>query len=119
MSLGLITILEEVAGGGTGVSRTLRCSIVGDDSYPTSGTVLFEALFQAATLAAGIKGSVKGATVVAVQMEQGFNGVIQDFDLHYDHINDKLMATVRSTAAQVANAVDMSGTPFGVLITVK
>jgi hypothetical protein len=117
MSLGLITVLEEVAVQGP--TRTLRCSIVGDDSYPTGGTVGFTALLQAATLAAGVLGSVKGAEIVDFRHVQGGGGTIVDSELHYDHTNDTLMAVVLSTAAQTANAVDLSTNTYVCLITVK
>lgn len=111
MALGTITIIEEVAAQGPVMLQ--RCTIVGDDSYPTGGTTGFEALYQAAVKAAGILSDGAGRQIVHVANENKGDAD----ELAYDHANDKLMAFVRSTAAEVANTTDMSGTTFNVLIT--
>ena len=86
-----------------------RVTFPGDDSYPTGGTADFTDFIKAAFDDAGIE-------VLAVIQD---GPVAADFRLDYDKANDKLVATVPSTGAQVANAVDMSSTTFECLIVAK
>ena len=108
MALGAITGVAAVGHEG-GPEFIERVTIVGDGSYPTGGT----ALFQAAVRAALGKGNLELLAVI----HQGPIGA--DFVIAYDKANDKLTARVASTGVEVAGAVDMSGTTLEALIFAK
>ncbi len=108
MALGAFTVDNEIGRKGGPLSMA-RLTVVGDTSYPTGGTVGFAALVAAAL---GITGIVVEAVV-----HQG--PVTADFLITYDKANDKLTARVASTGVEVANAVNMSGTTFELLVIGK
>lgn len=81
----------------------IRLSFLGDDSYPTGGSINFQAFVRAA---------VSGRAVEVIDVVPGDCG---DNVPSYDKTNDKLFVRVMSTAAQVANAVDLSGVTFNLL----
>lgn len=108
MSLGAFTVANEIGRKGGPLSMA-RLTIVGDASYPTGGTPDFAALVATAL-------GITGIEIEAV-IHQG--PVTADFAVAYDKANDKLTARVISTGAQVANAVDLSGTTFEVLVIGK
>lgn len=85
----------------------LRVSFAGDGSYPTGGTVDFEGTLQAAFASAGLK----GLAVLGVISE-----ICGDNKCEYDFANDKLFVRVISTGVEVANAVNLSGTTFNLLV---
>jgi len=95
MALGTMTIVEQVSPEGP--LYIDRCTLVGDGAYPSGGTAGFEATYQAAAVAAGMKNAV-GRTIVMVH---------QDHDaelnaLEYDHANDKLFGRVKTTGVESA-----------------
>lgn len=102
MALGTITLADKA-------SRPIfydHISVPGDGSYPTGGTVDFEGSFQAAT---GVKGGREVDAVIDV-------GGDASTYLLYNKATDKLMAFVRTTGVEVANAVNLSGTTFKLLV---
>ena len=96
---------ESIAGGNLFVDNL---SFLGDDSYPTGGTP-FDSY---------IKTQLGDARdVVAV-----ISGDCGIWDVKYvpgDDALGLLMAFVRSTGVEVANAVDMSGTTFQITVISK
>lgn len=108
MALGAITSTAAV-GHENGPIFIEAVTIVGDDSYPTGGTTGAEALIRAAL--------GKGDVDVLAVIHQGPIGA--DFALSYDKANDTLIARVWSTAAEVGNGTNMSGTTFECLVIAK
>lgn len=111
MSLGIFTIVEQVASDGPLFID--RCTLVGDGTYPAGGTPDFEALYQAAAVAAGLK-NAGGRTIVMLH---------QDHDtelsaLEYDHANDKLFARVKTTGVESA-VTNQSGITYVLTIVSK
>ena len=110
MALGTITLVEQVAAQGPIFYD--RLTIVGDTSYTTGGTVAFTASLQAVA-------GMEGKEIVGLWVENGQGGTVFDNDLFFDHTTDTLVATVLSTAAEVGNAVNLSGSTFSVLVASK
>ena len=103
MSLGTITIP-----GGADAQGPIfhdRISFVGDDAYPTGGTVGFNALLQAVTK--------DQREVLAVIGNDGTNAY------EYDFANDTLIARVMATGAEVADTTDLSGATANLLVISK
>lgn len=105
MSLGTITQIEEVGRSGGPIILAL-VTIVGDDDYTTGGTVAFQDFIRA-ELDADVE------LLAVIQQNIG------DFRAMYDKANDKLIVDVMSTGVEVANATDISGTTFELLIVAK
>jgi hypothetical protein len=105
MALGTLAIVSSVVGGGIFVDR---CTLVGDGSYPTGGSTGLLAKLRTLHKSNGL-------SILSVKPE-GDNG---DRLPEYDHANAKLKVRVISTAAEVANATDLSGVTFGLVITSK
>ena len=103
MALGALTIVERI--DSQGPRRISRCTLVGDGAYPTGGSTGLLAALRTALKSAG-------ENIISVKAE-GNNG---DRLLEYDHANEKLIVRVISTAAEVANAVDLSGVTFGLVV---
>lgn len=106
MSLGAMTLSNEIGRKGGPISQA-RISFLGDDSYPTGGTAGLNALVAAAL----------GVTSVVIEAVVQQN--LSDHVARYDKTNDKLMVQLMSTGAEVANAVDLSGTTFELLVIAK
>lgn len=106
MAIGTIT-----RGDGTGEKPSTPSffdplSFLGDDSYTTGGTLAFEASYRAAMLG--------NRQVIAV--------ISGDCGLHvavYDAATDALKVYLRSTGAEVANAVDLSSVTFNLVVISK
>ena len=107
MSLGAIAVSKE-AGREGGPVIAARITVVGDDSYPTGGTAGFAALVAAAL---GIAGTLD---ILAVEQQS-----LSDHVARYDRANDKLIFQLMSTGAEVANAVNLSGITFQLLVTAR
>lgn len=105
MALGAITAGVEVGrSGGPSISKLI--SFVGDDSYPTGGTLTFQALVRTAV----------GADVEVLA------AVAQDCGLFlpvYDKAADALLVRNLTDGSEVTNATDLSGTTFNVLVVAK
>ena len=103
MSIGAITKPASVGAVPKSPTFTDLISFAGDDAYPTGGTVDFQDTFRAAV---GDNREVMGV----IAQDCGANDVV------YDKANDTLVVRVRATGAEVANATDLSGTTFNVLV---
>jgi hypothetical protein len=109
MANGIGTITTSTAGGGGMPSAPVfmdRISFPGDGNYTTGGTVAFEASFRA-------KIGENRTIIDVIAGDCGNNKAV------YDRTNDKLKVLVGSTGAEVANATDLSGTTFNVLVISK
>lgn len=104
MTLGALTVIDKSASQGPVFYD--RITLVGDNSYPTNGSVGLQALFQAAILS--------HRTIIAVV--PAFCG---DAVPSYDPVTDKLKVQVMSTAAEVGNGVDESGLTYKLLVISK
>jgi len=102
MPLGNLTVVERI--DALGPMRALRCTVVGDNAYPTGGSP---------GLLAKIRAALKGQENIVAVFGQGDNG---DRLLEYDHANDKLRVRVISTGAEVAPANDQSSATYGLVI---
>lgn len=106
MALGTITAGVEVGRSG-GPTILQNMSFLGDSSYPTGGTVGFQALARTAVGGESIE-------ILAV--------VAQDCGLFlpvYDKATDKLLVRNLTDGSEVTAAVDLSGTTFNVLVVAK
>ena len=101
------TLTSEVGREG-GPVIAARISFLGDDSYPTGGSINFAA-FVGAALGVG-----SNLQILAVIPQNNSNN-----DLRYDATNDTLIALVASTGVEVANTTDLSGTTFEALVIAK
>lgn len=103
MSIGALTrdtVAVKAAGEATFVDLI---SLVGDDSYPTGGSLGVEAALKA------LVGD--GREILSVQ-DAASNGART---CRWDYANKKLL--VFAAGAEVANATDLSGTSFKLLVT--
>lgn len=106
MALGTITLVDQAQKSPSTPVFLDEVTIVGDGSYPTGGTVGFQALFRAAT-------GIKENRIIDAVIDIG--GIAGHYPL-YDAANDKLMTFVRTTGVETANAVNLSATTFRVLV---
>ena len=106
MALGAIVKGVEVGRSG-GPVVLINATIVCDDDYTTGGTVGFQAILRAAL-------DVGDIEILAVVQQN-----IGDFRAMYDKANDKLIVDVMSAGVEVANAADISGTTFELLVVAK
>jgi hypothetical protein len=106
MALGPATINVQAGKSASAPTFLDDLSFAGDSSYPTGGTVDFEAFVQGA---AGIK---EGRTIDAVI---DIAGNATHYPV-YNKATNKLMMFVRATGLEVANATNMSGTTFRFLV---
>ncbi len=104
MSLGAIALIEKAMASASVPTFVEEITFPGDNSYPTGGTPNFSALLRAAT---GIKATRQLMYLVDC-------GAIAGHYCVYDAANDKLVVFVRTTGAEVANGVNLSGTTFRV-----
>lgn len=108
MSLGTFTIAEQ--GAAQGPLFHDRCTVQGDDAYPSGGTPGFEAAYQAALAAVGI--GPREIVAVIPQHDTTINVA------EYDHANDKLFVRVKATGVESAVS-DQSGNVYAMLIISK
>jgi hypothetical protein len=106
MALGASARVDAVGQRGGPVIVEL-ITVVGDDSYTTGGTLLFEAFVQAAL--------GRGAVTLLGVVQQN----IGDLRAMYDAAADSLIVDVMSTGVEVANAADLSSTTFELLVICK
>ncbi len=105
MSLGALTIVDK-ANSALGPIFHDRVTLVGDGAYPTAGSLGLLALYQAA---------VKSKrTIIAI-----IPGDCGDAVPSYDPVTDKLFVRVMSTAAEVANTTNLSGSTYKFTIVSK
>lgn len=104
MTLGALTVIDKSATQGPVFLD--RVTLVGDNAYPTNGSVGFQAAFQAAI----------GSHRTVVGVVPAFCG---DAVPSYDPVTDKLKVQVMSTAAEVANNNDQSGLTYKMLVISK
>ena len=98
----------------------INVSFLGDDDYPTGGTVDFEVAFRAAIatkMAAATDANIRGRQ--NVEIVALIPGVCGAYDPIYDRENDTLIVFVKATGVQVANAFDLVGTTFNVTLLCK
>ncbi len=109
MTIGTITLGTDGKAGAkpSAPLYALRVSFAGDGNYPTGGTADFEGSMQAALASVGLR----GLKVLGVISE-----ICGDNKCEYDFANDKLLVRVISTGAEVANAANLSGTTFNLLV---
>jgi hypothetical protein len=84
-------------------------TLVGDSAYPTGGSAGLQTKLQT------LRGDSR--VIVAVHVLDGFGNV-----LNYDAINDKLKVYIQDSGGalgEVANATDLSGTTFKLVIQSK
>lgn len=105
MALGTLTVSGSSGGAPSAPIFRDHVSVPGDSSYPTGGSPLLAA-FQAAA-------GVKSGRVIDVVHDVG--GVAGYYPV-YDKANGKLLIFVRTTGVEVANAVNLSGTTFKLLV---
>lgn len=105
MSLGAITTGVE-AGRSGGPSISMNLSFLGDDSYPTGGTVGLEALVRTAV----------GADVEVLAVHAQDCGLFLPV---YDKAADTLLVRNLTDGTEVTNATDLSATTFNVMISAK
>jgi len=110
MALGTFTVDSEVGRRG-GYHMNTRISFLGDTSYPTGGTAGFKALVAAAL---GIENPDADFEVLGVYQQN-----LSDNVPLYDRTNDKLLMQVMSTGVEVANAVNLSGITFEVVVLAR
>jgi len=106
MSLATAATLDTEVGREGGPVIAARISFLGDDAYPTGGSVDFSD-FVAVAL---------GINATQLDILGVFAQNLSDHELLYDRANDKLIVRVASTAAEVANTTDLSGTTFEALV---
>lgn len=110
MSLGTITVGAGQGGKPKAPSFRKKISFPGDDSYPTGGTANFEAAVQSAL-------SLEVDLIAILPNDCG--GYVPV----YDDVNDKLKvyyadydAVADGALIEVANATNLSGTTFNVVV---
>lgn len=103
MSLGALTIVEQV--NGQGPVFHIRATIVGDGAYSAGGST---------GLLAKLKTALKddNLNIIAVK---GQSAPGTTSELEYDHANEKLFARVRATGVESAVS-DQSGVTYGLYI---
>lgn len=103
MSLGtLVSITKDTGGAGSHIFLD-EVTLVGDDSYPTGGSLGMEAALQAA---------IGDSREIVGLIDAGPNG---GYMSKYDRANKKLMLFKSNTAAipqEESNATDTSGVTF-------
>lgn len=110
MALGTITI-NAVHRYGNSSELLVDASIVGDSSYPTGGTLLFQATMRTALAAASAPGPIIG-NFELLSIEK-IDGLI-DSDAHYDKATDSLIVR-DGDGIQKANASNQSGDTYRVI----
>lgn len=101
--IGTITRADKTGQAASAPVFVDRISFAGDAAYPTGGTAGFKALLNAVTK--------DSRTPLAVIGQDCGNNVVS-----YDETADKLKVRVGSTGAEVANAFDLSGQTFVVIV---
>ncbi len=107
MALGALTAATPVGQEGGPIS-IFQLSFLGDDSYPTGGTVGFDALARAALG----KGNVE---ILSVTQNNLSDHVVRYVPADGGTLQAQLMAT----GAPVANAVDLSGITFELTVIAR
>jgi hypothetical protein len=104
MALGALTEVD-IAGQAPSRPTYLNSfTLVGDDSYPTGGTLNFQAAVRLGTGDQVTLLAVNGYGIAA-------GGAISHL-VRYDKATDALLVYLVATGAQIANAVDLSATTF-------
>lgn len=109
MALGTVTVqkIRNRAGGSS--LKIVDLTVVGDTSYPTGGTTGLEATLRTAIAAQDERsGSLAGLDLIAVIQQDS----VADRVVKYLPGTDALYVQVMSTAAQVANATNLSGETY-------
>lgn len=122
MTLGTIVVPEAKLVGAMPQAPlfAINVSFLGDNDYPTGGTLAFEATFRDA-----IEAKMKAATDSNVRGRQNVEivalipGVCGAYDPIYDRDNDTLIVYVKATGVQVADQFDLIGTTFNVTLLCK
>lgn len=110
MALGTITI-NKVSKFGNSNQLIVDCSVVGDGAYTTGGTLLFEASLRTALAASSHK--IKGNyDVLGVQHIDA----LLDRQVKYVAATDALIAIQPSAGTQAANAANLAGETYRLLV---
>jgi len=106
MALGAAVLTDDA--GSLRASFAQRMTIVGDDAYPTGGTLEFAETYLLAEL--GVSTTIVGVS------GYGFTGAALTHFCRYDAANDALLVYVLA-GTQVPNATDISGVTFDLVVT--
>jgi hypothetical protein len=103
MSLGTITVTNDLHGAASAPLQFLELSFLGDSSYPAGGSVGFTALVQA---------KAGRAVTPLFVVKCATTGVYTPI---YDKANDKLYV-LKADQTEVTASTDLSGTTFKVIV---
>lgn len=110
-ALGTLTVVENRGLSGGNKDGVLRCTLVGDADYNTTGTPGFLAKLKLGTASGG--GGLGPGIVVDTVVERGLNG---GYRLIYDDVNDKLLCEVKESGVEVADGTSLAGTTFHISV---
>jgi hypothetical protein len=120
MAIGTITINDTVEHGG-GLAD-IKCTFAGDSSYPTNGTLVADvttALELAIKTAELAKGDANVRASRDVTIYDIIGGDCGQYEPYWTAIGLKVLDGGSGTRAEVANGVDLKGTPFNVAFKIK
>lgn len=120
MAIGTITIIDTVEHGG-GLAD-IKCSFAGDDNYPTNGTTaaaVTTALELAIKTAELAKGDANVRASRDVTIYDIIGGDCGQYEPYWTSVGLKVLDGGSATRAEVANGVDLKGTPFNVTFKIK